>query len=138
MVIEEIKKIESTPKKLREFGFVVGGVFAVLGTVFLLRGKAHFPYFLYPGVALVLLGVLAPGTLKPLQKAWMALAVLMGWVMTRLLLSVLFFLILTPIGLFLRITGKDLLDLRFPAKDPSCWKPCPKDTRAPADYEKQF
>ncbi|MBU9889883.1 MAG: hypothetical protein KTQ49_08470 [Candidatus Omnitrophica bacterium] len=138
MVIQEIKKIESSTKKLREFGFVVGGVFAALGIIFLWRGKAHYPYFLAPGVFLGLLGAVAPGVLKPLQKGWMTLAILMGWVMTRVLLSALFYLVLTPIGLILRLTGKDLLDLRFPAQDPSFWKLSPKDTRAPSDYEKQF
>ena len=138
MVIGEIKKIDSSIKKLREFGWVVGGVFAALGVILLWRGRAHYPYFLYPGVVLVIVGAVAPGILKPLQKVWMSLAVLMGWVMTRVLLSVLFYLTLTPISLFLKITGKDLLNLRFPSNDPSYWKVCPKHTRTPSDYEKQY
>lgn len=138
MVIAEIKKIDSSVKKLREFGLVVGGVFAALGLLFLWRGKAHFPYFLYPGLALVVCGAVAPGILRLLQKAWMTLAVLMGWVMTRVILSVLFFLVVTPIAMILRITGKDLLDLRFPSQDASCWKMCPKNEQGPAAYEKQY
>ncbi len=138
MVISEIKKIDSSVKKLREFGFVVGGVFALLGVIIWLRGKAHFPYFLYPGIALVLLGAVIPKVLKPLQKVWMSLAVLMGWVMTRVLLTVLFFITFTPISLYLRITGKDLLNLRFPSREPSYWKLCQKKLHSPADYEKQF
>ncbi len=137
-IIDEIKKIDSGKEKLREFGFVVGGVSAALGVVLGWRGRAHYPYFLYPGLVLVLLGAVVPAVLKPLQKAWMSLAVLMGWVMTRVLLSVLFFIAVTPIALFLRITGKDLLNLRFPSKDPSYWKACPEKPHNPGDYEKQF
>ncbi len=138
MVIAEIKKIESTPKKLREFGFLVGGVLCALGVLLWWRGRGSFPYFLTPGILLVITGALIPSILKPLQKAWMTLAILMGWVMTRVLLSALFYLAITPIGLLLRITGKDLLDQKLEPKKTSYWKICSDPPRVPSDYERQF
>lgn len=138
MVTEEIRKIESSPKKLREFGFLVGGVLCVLGILLWWRGRASYPYFFIPGILLVLGGAALPSALKPFQKIWMSLAILMGWVMTRVLLSVLFFLILTPIGWILRLTGKDLLDQKLEPKKESYWKIRPQATRTPGDYEKQF
>ncbi|MFH1800894.1 MAG: SxtJ family membrane protein [Candidatus Omnitrophota bacterium] len=137
-IVKEIKKIESSRKKLREFGFVVGGVLCVLGILFYWRGRGSFPYFLVPGIFLVIAGAIIPSILKPVQKAWMTLAVLMGWVMTRVLLSLLFYLAITPIGLILRLMGKDLLDERLDPKKQSHWKIRPQDTRVPSDYEKQF
>lgn len=138
MVIEEIKKIDSSVKKLREFAYVVGGVLIGLGVLLWWRGKAHFPYFLAPGLILVCAGVLFPQGLKPLQKAWMTLALLMGWVMTRALLTILFFLAVTPISLCLRLIGKDLLDLRLRREETSYWKPRSRGHGAPSDYERQF
>ncbi len=138
MVIAEIKKIESNPKKLREFGLVVGGVFCVLGGLLLWRGRPSSPYFFAPGIFLVITGAVIPTILKPLQKAWMTLAILMGWVMTRVLLSVLFYLAVTPIGWILRLTGKDILDQKLEPQKSSYWKIRPQTPRVPSDYEKQF
>jgi hypothetical protein len=138
MVIAEIKKIESSPKKLREFGFVVGGVLCAIGILSFWRGKGSFPYFLAPGIILVITGAVIPSILKPVQKAWMTLALLMGWVMTRVFLSVLFYLAITPVGLLLRLMGKDLLDERLEPQKQSYWKLRPQTSRAPADCEKQY
>jgi len=138
MVIAEIKKIESSKKKLREFGLLVGGVLCALGILLWWRGRGTFPYFLTPGILLVITGAVIPVILKPIQKAWMTLAILMGWVMTRVLLSVLFFLAITPIGLILRLTGKDILDQKLEPKKQSYWKIRPQTPRVPSDYEKQF
>lgn len=138
MVIEEIKKIESSPKKLREFGFVVGGVFAALGVFLWWRGKPVYPYLFFPGVFLVLTGAFFPPALKPLQKGWMTLALLLGWVMTRVLMTLLFFLAITPIGILVRITGKDLLDTKLGPQKTSYWKIRPQIPHVPADYERQF
>ena len=137
-IFDEIKKIDSSKKKLREFGLVVGGVFAALGLLFLWRGKAHAFYFLYPGVALVVLGVVFPGILKPLQRIWMSFAVLMGWVMTRVILSLLFYLTITPIALILKMAGKDLLNCKLDPQQKSYWHLRPPDTHQPSDYERQF
>ncbi len=138
MVIEEIKEIESSPKKLREFGLLVGGVFCLLASILWWRGRGNYPYFLLPGIALVLMGALFPHALKPLQKAWMTLAILMGWVMTRFLLSLLFYLAITPLGIFMRLTGKDLLDQHIDRKAPSYWKNRPETPSSPGDCEKQY
>ena len=138
MILDEIKKIESTPKKLREFGFVVGGVLCALGLLLWWRGRASYPYFFLPGIALVVTGAILPLVLKPFQKVWMTLAILMGWVMTRVLLSVLFFLTIAPIALILRLSGKDLLDRKLDPHKPSYWKIRSHPPRAPSDYEKQF
>lgn len=138
MILSEIKEIESSPKKLREFGLVVGGVLSALGLFLWWRSKGNFYCFLVPGILLVIAGIFIPAILKPFQKIWMTLAVLMGWVMTRLLLSILFYFTLTPIGFILRLTKNDLLDQRLDPKERSYWKIRPQIPCVPKDYEKQF
>jgi hypothetical protein len=138
MIIEEIKKIESSPKKLREFGLVVGGVLCALGILLGWQGRSSFPYFLAPGIFLVVAGAILPGILKPIQKAWMTLAILMGWFMTRVLMTLLFYLAITPIGLLMRLIGKDLLDQRLEPQKQSYWKVRPQVPLVPSDCEKQY
>src|SRR2546423_4483343 len=52
MIREEIKQLKTEPRDLRKFGLMVGGVFSLLGLWFLYRHKAHYPYFLCPGILL--------------------------------------------------------------------------------------
>ena len=113
MLKEDIRAIRSERRDLRNFGLVVGGVFAALGLFLLWKERPAGIWLGGIGSALVLLGALLPGLLLPLQKVWMTLAVIMGWVMTRVILSVLFFLVLTPIGLVARTAGQRFLDRSF-------------------------
>jgi len=117
---------------------LVGGVLSALGALLLWRGRSSAPFFLAPGIILVIAGALVPSLLKPIQKAWMTLAILMGWVMTRVLLSALFYLTLTPIGFILRLMGKDLLDQKLEPQKQSYWKVRPPTSRVPNEYERQF
>jgi len=138
MVIEEIRKIESSAKKLREFGLLVGGVLCALGLFLGWRSLGSFPYFLSPGIFLVIAGILCPSILKPLQRTWMTLAILIGWAMTRVILSLLFYLTIAPIGLILRLAGKDLLDQKLEPQKQSYWRIRLPTPRVPSDYEKQY
>jgi hypothetical protein len=79
-----------------------------------------------------------PKTLKPLQKAWMASALVIGFVMSRLILGILFYLVMTPIGLLMKLFGKDLLDERLEKEKASYWIERGKDAIAAESYEKQF
>ena len=136
-LIKEISEINSTKKELREFAFVVGGVFLVIG---LIRAWHHksFGFFIYPSSILILLGFVAPKLLMPLQKTWMALALCMGWVMTRVILSIVFFLVITPISLFLRLSGTRFFDLKFRDNTSSSyWQPR-NEIKDKLSYEKQF
>ena len=58
------------------------------------------------------LGLVVPVMLKPLYFVWMTFAAILGWVMTRVILSIVFYLIITPIGLVTRIIGEDFLALK--------------------------
>ena len=63
----------------------------------------------------------------------------MGWVMTRVILMAAFVVLLAPIGLLLRLCGKDILDVRFKTSGQnSYWKKRDSKEPGPRDYEKQF
>jgi len=138
MISEEIKNIKSGEKELRQFGYTMGIVLGILGVLFLWRGKEWYPYFIALSVVFLFLAFALPLLLKPLQKFWMTLAVLLGWFMTRIILSVLFYLVISPIGLIMRISGKDFLSRKLEKNSDSYWIPKQEVTRSKEDYEKQF
>jgi len=68
MIREEIKQLKTGTRELRNFGVLVGAVFAALGLLFLLRGKARYPYFLAPGILLLGNFLVEKTEQKPLDK----------------------------------------------------------------------
>ena len=139
MILEDIRQLKTGQRELRNFGLLVGGVFIGLGILFLLRGKPAYPWMLFPGLSLVALGLLLPSFLKYVYIAWMSLAFVLGFVVSHLLLTVFFFLVITPIGLAARIAGKDFLRLKLDRQAKSYWIPRPHaEPHTPANYERQF
>ena len=138
MIIEEIKSIKSGRKELRNFGIIVGIVLGLLGGVLSWRGRGYYFYFYILSIAFFFLSFIPPFLLKPIHKIWMTLAVLLGWFMTRVILSILFYLVITPIGLLLRLFGKDVLDLKFDRNADSYWILKEKVKSETRNYERQF
>lgn len=123
----------------REFGLIVGGVFVLLAGWWLYRGKfTSVAYVMLPlGGALIVLGLVLPRVLTYPNRAWMKLAEVLSFVMTRLILAVVFFLIVTPIGVVKRLFGWDPLSRRSGSSD-SYWTTYSDRQRDPRHYEKMF
>lgn len=138
MFIEEIKNIKSDKKECRKFGLSVGIVLVILAVILGYFGKDSYVYFGSIGGLLIILGVVAPVLLLPLQKIWMSLAVILGFIMTRVILFVLFYLILTPTGLIARMFGKDFLDLKIKKDQVSYWNIRETKNYEKLDTERQF
>lgn len=139
MLLEEIKNIKSDRKKLREFGITIGIVLSLLGVFLLVRKKDYFYCFILFSILFFFCGFALPFVLKIPYRLWMALAAVMGWVMSRIILGILFYVVLTPIGLFLRMAGKDFLNLKFDRKAKSYWaKINDYGRRNKSYYERQY
>jgi len=140
MLREDINGLlRATPRDLRKFGLMVGGVFCALGLLFYLRHKPWWPWFVGPGLPLVVLGAVLPRSLKWIYVAWMTLAMLMGAVVSTVLLTLLFFLVVTPLGLVARAVGKDFLSQKLDSQVASYW--IFRDTSKPKqkhEHEQQF
>ena len=118
---------------------MVGGVFVLLGAWWLYRGKfASAAHIVLPlGALLVLLGLIWPRALALPNKAWMLLAEALSFVTTRIILGLVFFLVVTPIGVVKRLSGWDPLSRRG-ARSSSYWRPYSERQRNPRHYEKMF
>ena len=134
----EIKKIKSGKKELREFGLTIGVALFIFGGIALWRGKTIYPYFFAFGVIFITFALAAPKVLKPLQKAWIAFSLVLGFFMSRVILTVLFYLVVTPMGLITRIMGKDILDQRIQKERPSYWNYRRDEAKSKESYLNQY
>lgn len=95
-------------KELRNFGLMVGGILCVIGIWPMIRhGEALRLWAILPGALLIPLGLAAPTFLAPIFKVWMKIGHVMGWINTRIILGVLYFGLITPMGVVMRMFGWD-------------------------------
>jgi O-antigen/teichoic acid export membrane protein len=104
---------EVTVKQLRSFGFLVGGIFALIGLwPALWRGEEIRLWAVVLAGLLLLPAAVAPQSLRWPYRGWMTLGEWLGWVNTRIILGVVFYGLFTPMGLVMRWAGRDPLHLR--------------------------
>jgi len=137
-MLEELKEIKSTKKELREFGLTIGIFFLILGGIALWRGKDIYLYFLIIAGFFLISGIYFYSILRPLQRVWMSLAVIMGFFMSRVILTILFYLVITPLGLIAKLFGKDILDEKIDKNAGSYWQIRGDGQKPKEAYEKQF
>ena len=139
MIRDELKKLKTGPGDLRKFGLLVGGVFILLACWFWLRHKPFSLYLFLPAVPLLGLGLVWPRSLKWVYLGWMALAFVVGHLVSTLLLTLFFFFVVTPLGWLARCLGQDFLSREWDRQAPSYWLPRDLSKRkAKTDYERQF
>jgi hypothetical protein len=92
----------------------VGGIFGVIGLwPMLWRHQDPRWWALTLFAVLVVPALVAPSILAPAYRAWMKLAEVLAWINTRLLLGIVFFFVVTPIGLIMRGLGHDPMRQRY-------------------------
>jgi hypothetical protein len=98
-----------TPKEGRKFGFSVGGAFLVIaGILWFWRGHVTVPVvFGSLGTLLVLAGLIVPGRLGPIYRGWMGFALLLSKITTPIFMGIVFFLVIAPMGLAMRVFGRN-------------------------------
>lgn len=121
-VKDELGLLEISKVVLRKFGLLVGGVFLLIGVWIYYSSQSLIGIiFLSIGVLLFVFGILLPDLLLRVYKVWMGLAFALGWIVSRVLLIILFYLVITPIGFLARVFRKEFLDLKFRDGKNSYW-----------------
>ncbi len=132
------KGVGETRSELRKFGVAVGAALALLAGICFLRGKPIFPYLSVASAVFLITSLTAPGLLRPVHRVWSSVAKAIAHVLVVIMLSVLFYLVVTPIGFIARLFGKDFLHLRYEKDAPSYWILKGEAEPAVVDYEKQY
>jgi len=138
--------------QLRKFGLVFAAIMLLVALVSLWRGRDSLvmPFFAVSG-SFFLVSLVRPVLLVPLYCGMLKLSGYMGWVNTRILLIIVYYLVFTPIALVFKLIGKDPLARRFDREAPTYWKqrdrvsaggPAKGETRRGKErayhFEKQF
>lgn len=132
-------EFRTSAAELRRFGLTVGAAFAAIGAYWIWREK--FPHvsvaFVATGAILLVAAAFAPRSLAIPQRAWMVFGERVSAVMTRVILFILFYAVVTPIGIILRLTGRDLLGRRHD-RQPTYWTDYSSRQRDRRHYDKMY
>lgn len=121
---------EKTARELRDFGFVMAIaclVFAGIGVYKRAAVTNMVAFLLFAALSFIVFSLLNPQALRPLEKRWMQFAEKLSVVMTFVIMSLTFFLMVTPIGILSRIFRKDPLERKIDKNLPTYWTKCDKE-----------
>jgi len=138
MLKEELKHIDISDKAVKKTGLTIGAVLILVSLLLWYLGKVSFMYFSIVGGLFVILAFIAIPVLRPFHRLWMMLALLMGFVMSRVILTILFYIVLTPIGLIAKLIGKKFMPLGFDKNAATYWEKRENQVKQQIDYERQF
>lgn len=122
----------------RAFGFIVGGVLALVGLWPLARGRDARWWAVTLATAILALALTRPGLLRPLNRLWTRLGLLLHGCVQPVVMGLVFFTTVTPIALVMRLLGKDPLRLRFDSAAPTYWIERRPPGPAPDTMRRQF
>ncbi|PDH19305.1 MAG: hypothetical protein CNB20_01970 [Pelagibacterales bacterium MED-G43] len=105
----------------RSFGLLFFVVFLIIGFWPLKNSENLNIYFLTASVIFLLLGLINSKLLSPLNKSWIKLGEILGTIIAPIVMVLVYFVILTPVSLIVRIFGKDLLGLKFLKDKETYW-----------------
>lgn len=122
----------------RSFGLVFAAVFAIIGLLPLIA--AHTPFYWAFGVAAAFLvaALAAPRVLAPLNRLWFRFGLLLHAIISPIIMGLLFYLVVMPTGMIMRLLGKDLLRLKFDPKADSYWIRREPPGPARGSFDNQF
>lgn len=130
--------LDTSKRSLKKFGMTMGAALLVITLLMLIRHRREAGCPVFIAFLFFSLGLAAPGLLRPFYVLWMRFALVLGWINTRLILGVLFYLVFTPIAIVLRLLRTDLLDVRIEKQRESYWKKKEKVENRLERYDRQF
>ncbi len=142
-----LRELDVGPKAIRNFGILFCVVFfALVGLIAfkhweewsILLGHPWAWIFALAGLIFLGLGFLWPRVLIMPYRLWMGFALALGVIMSGLILSVVFYLLITPIGLIMKLFGQDPMHRKIDRQAASYWTDRPPDSNDPKRIEKMF
>ena len=103
------------------FGLLFFIVFLIIGLWPLKNGDSLNIYFIAISITFLILGLINSKLLSPLNKIWIKLGEVLGIIISPIVMFLVYFIVLTPVSLIVRLFGKDLLGVKFLKKNDSYW-----------------
>ena len=122
----------------RGFGIVFAVVFAIIGLWPLMDGEGTRVWALVLGAVFLALALMRPSLLSPLNRLWLGLGAILHRIVNPLVMGLMFFAVITPTALILKLIGKDLLCRRFSPGTQSYWIPRQPPGPEPQSMRNQF
>jgi saxitoxin biosynthesis operon SxtJ-like protein len=122
----------------RSFGFVFAVVFVIIGFLPLIGGKGVLIWSLATGAAFAIVALAIPAVLAPLNRLWLKFGLLLHRIVSPIVLGFLFFIVITPMGVAMRLFGKDPLRLRLDRSTKTYWIERVPPGPAPETLKDQF
>ncbi len=136
---EEFSRVQEIERSSdRSFGFVFAVVFVLIGLWPLMHGREPRWWAFAIGAAFAAIAVALPRLLGPLNVLWTRFGLLLGRIVSPIALGVLFYLVIAPLGLFIRLAGKDPLRLKRDLEATSYWIAREPPGPPPASMTRQF
>tara|TARA_Y100000996_G_C22491813_1_gene630544 strand:- start:903 stop:1283 length:381 start_codon:yes stop_codon:yes gene_type:complete len=105
----------------KSFGLLFFIVFLIIGLWPLKNGDSLNIYFIAISITFLILGLINSKLLSPLNKIWIKLGEVLGIIISPIVMFLVYFIVLTPVSLIVRLFGKDLLGLKFFKKNDTYW-----------------
>lgn len=134
-ISEQRKELKQSNKSLRNFGFLFAVVFLIFSSFSIYKNHTAWHYLLPIVIVFFLVALLMPKILWEFYKIWMTLSFVLGYFVSRLILSIIYFLVFTPMALILKLIGKDLLHIK-PQNVDSYWVQKDKSIYDKSKYER--
>lgn len=120
---DEIKGLDVSQKALRNFAFIVGGIFLIFSSLSIFKKSFSLTNSIILGSSVFLIGAgfVSARKLEIIYRLWMGIAFCLGSVVSRFILIVIFYGVLTPLGVTAKLFGKKFIDSDFNQKQDSYW-----------------
>ena len=112
----------------RNFGFVFFIVFLILGFWPITNGEEIRIWLVAISLIFLILGIMKSKLLTPLNQLWFKFGMILGAIVAPIIMGAVFFLVVTPIGIVMRLMGKDLLNKKYSKKKETYWIKCETST----------
>lgn len=120
---------------LKDFGLLMACAFAIFGAIMLWRHKFLAPYFVTAAFIFTVVAYFRPQALNRFEVLWLKFGERISVVATFIILTLTFYCAVTPVGLLLRLFGKDLLKLKSDPEASTYWIPVPADSPGTRPYK---
>lgn len=122
----------------RSFGFVFAAVFAIVAAFPLTGGGGVRWWAFAVSAGFLVVALVQPSLLRPLNRVWFRFGFLLGRIVSPIVMAIIFFVTVTPVGMIVRLRNPDLLKLAFDRTATSYWIPVGREKSPQSSMRRQF